>query len=93
MMRTIVTLGGIVQGVGFRYTVLQIAARHAVAGTVRNVRAGERVEIDAQGDDEALAAFVADVLANPPPGARIDRVERTAAAPRRLAGFSFAPTV
>ena len=92
MTRTIVMVSGIVQGVGFRYAVLRIAAFHAVAGTVRNVRAGERVEIDAEGDDDALAAFVADVLANPPPGARIDLVERTAAAPRRLAGFSFAPT-
>ena len=93
MTRTIVVVSGIVQGVGFRYTVLQIAARHAVAGTVRNVRAGERVEIDAEGDAGAVAAFEADVLANPPPGARIEHVERTSATPRQLAGFSFAPTV
>jgi acylphosphatase len=93
MTRTIVTVSGIVQGVGFRYSVLRIAARHAVAGTVRNVRDGERVEIDAEGEAHAVAAFVADVLANPPAGARIDRVDQAGASPRQLTEFSFAPTV
>ena len=93
MTRTIVTLSGIVQGVGFRYTVLRIAARSTVAGTVRNLRAGERIEIDAEGDAGAVAAFVAEVLANPPPAARIDRIERRDAEPRGLRGFSDAPTV
>jgi acylphosphatase len=92
MTRTIVTLSGIVHGVGFRYTALRIAARYPVAGTVRNVRAGERVEIDVEGEAGVVEAFVTDILANPPPAARIDRVERSSAEPRGLRSFSEAPT-
>jgi len=91
MTRTIVTLAGRVHGVGFRYTVLQLARRRAVAGTVRNLR-GERVEIDVEGEADDVDAFLADVLANPPPLARVDHVERRAAQPRGLRGFSEAPS-
>jgi acylphosphatase len=91
--RTIVTLSGRVQGVGFRYTVMRIARRHDVAGTVRNLRAGERVEVDAEGPADVVDAFIDDVLARPPRGARIDGVERRTAEPRLLGTFSEAPTV
>jgi len=91
MTRTIVTLGGRVQGVGFRYTVLRIAAAYRVAGTVRNLRGGS-VEIDAEGDADEVDAFVRDVLANPPRGARVEQVERRSAEPRLLDAFSEAPT-
>ncbi|HYW53950.1 MAG TPA: acylphosphatase [Candidatus Elarobacter sp.] len=92
MTRTIVTLGGLVQRVGFRFTVLRIARRHAVAGTVRNLRAGERVEIDAEGADGVVDAFIDDALAHPPRGARVDSVERRTAEPRGLRAFTEAPT-
>jgi acylphosphatase len=88
----VTTLSGRVQGVGFRYTVLRIAARHPVAGTVRNLRGGERLEIDAEGDETAVEAFLRDVLARPPRGARVDRVERRSAEPRGLTRFGEAPT-
>lgn len=92
MTRSVVTLSGRVQGVGFRYTVLRIAARYAVAGTVRNLSAGERVEIDAEGEPAAVEAFLQQVIASPPPGARIDRVERRDAEPRQARTFCEAPT-
>lgn len=92
MTRTTVTVRGRVQNVGFRYTVLRIARRHDVAGTVRNLRDGARVEIDAEGEDGAVGAFLDDVLAHPPSGARIDAVERTTAQPRGARGFSAAET-
>jgi acylphosphatase len=85
-------LSGIVQGVGFRYTVLRIAAQYDVAGTVRNVRAGERVEIDVEGAADVVEAFVKHIVTNPPPAARITGVERTSAEPRGLRTFSDAPT-
>jgi acylphosphatase len=91
--RTIVTLGGRVQGVGFRYTVMRISKRYDVAGTVRNVRAGERVEIDVEGPADVVDAFVQNILDQPPRGARIDSVERRSAEPRLLDTFSEAPTV
>lgn len=47
---------GRVQGVGFRYTVKQVAAGFEVVGTVRNLPDG-RVEIAAEGDVAELKAF------------------------------------
>jgi hydrogenase maturation protein HypF len=86
------TLSGRVQAVGFRQTVLALAARYAVAGTVRNLRQGGRLEIDAEGEEGAVRAFFDDVIAHPPHFARIDRVERAAAEPRGAAGFREAPS-
>ncbi|HMD03225.1 MAG TPA: acylphosphatase [Candidatus Baltobacteraceae bacterium] len=82
-----IVLTGRVQGVGFRDTILAIAAHHAVAGTVRNL-AGGALEIDCEGAPDAIDAFVADVLAHPPPFARIGRVAREPATPRGLRGFT-----
>jgi acylphosphatase len=48
---------GNVQGVGFRYTVRQIAKGFDVTGSVRNLRDG-RVELLATGEDDEVRAFV-----------------------------------
>ncbi|MCU0230641.1 MAG: carbamoyltransferase HypF [Acidobacteria bacterium] len=64
-----ISVRGIVQGVGFRPFVFRLAERHGIAGWVLN---GERgVEIHAEGTPAALAAFQADLVAAPPPAARI----------------------
>lgn len=47
---------GHVQGVGFRYTTLQIAKEFEVAGHVRNLPDG-RVEVEVEGAREEIAAF------------------------------------
>jgi len=92
MVRTILTLSGRVQAVGFRDAVLHIASRHPVAGTVRNLRDGERLEIDAEGEPAAVESFIADVLAHPPRYARVEHVDRASAQPRGLHAFLQAPT-
>jgi hydrogenase maturation protein HypF len=92
VVRTILTLSGRVQTVGFRDAVRRVAARHPVAGTVRNLSDGERLEIDAEGEQDALEAFIADVLAHPPRYARVQRVDRANAPPRGLTTFTQAPT-
>ncbi len=92
MIRTVVTLTGRVQGVGFRTTVLDLAARYPVAGTVRNLRDGARLEIDVEGEPAAVERFLDEVLERRPRFARVDRVERTAADPRGLHRFAHAPT-
>jgi acylphosphatase len=48
---------GRVQGVGFRYTVRQLADGFPVAGYVRNLPSGE-VELLAEGEPEAVEAFL-----------------------------------
>lgn len=48
---------GRVQGVGFRYTALQVAKEFDVAGFVRNLADG-RVHLEAEGREEEIAAFV-----------------------------------
>ena len=51
---------GRVQGVGFRYTVCQVARRHEVSGFVENLPDG-RVHMIAEGAIRTLNEFLADV--------------------------------
>jgi acylphosphatase len=48
---------GNVQGVGFRYSVRQIAKGFDITGSVRNLRDG-RVELLATGEDDEVRAFL-----------------------------------
>ena len=81
-----ILIRGLVQGVYFRETVRRIALNYAVAGFVRNV-AYDRVEIDVEAEPEILDAFVNDVLAHPPSGARVDEVKMTSLDPQNGEGF------
>jgi acylphosphatase len=51
---------GRVQGVGFRFTAIELAAGYAVAGHVRNLPTGE-VELVAEGVADQLDGFLAAV--------------------------------
>ena len=55
--RAEVYYSGRVQGVGFRYTVRQIAQGYEVAGSVKNLDDG-RVELIAEGEEEEVRQFV-----------------------------------
>lgn len=57
MASTQVFYAGHVQGVGFRYSVKQIAKGFDVTGSVRNLPGG-RVELQASGEPRELAAFL-----------------------------------
>ena len=89
MKREVLVLQGRVQGVFFRQTVLEIAARYSVAGTVCNRRDGA-LEIDVEGEGPAVDAFLAEVLANPPQTARVDRTTREPRTPSGMRGFTVA---
>jgi hydrogenase maturation factor HypF (carbamoyltransferase family) len=91
-VRTIVRLTGRVQGVGFRYQVMRLAQSFPVAGTVRNVRGGEGLEIDCEGDAADIERFLAAVIAQPPPQGRVHGVERCSAPPRGLDSFTIGET-
>ncbi len=51
---------GSVQGVGFRYTACDIAARSDVTGWIRNMPDG-RVEVMAEGEEDSLKKFLAEL--------------------------------
>ncbi len=52
-----VFFSGRVQGVGFRYTTLQVAKEFDVSGWVKNLPDG-RVHLEAEGTPETVKAFV-----------------------------------
>lgn len=55
-----VFFSGRVQGVGFRYTALQVSRSFAVVGTVQNLSDG-RVKMVLEGDLGTLERFIAEV--------------------------------
>lgn len=82
---------GRVQGVGFRYSMVDAARAHRVTGWVRNLRDGS-VEAFVQGDVAAVEAVVA-WCRRGPPGARVEVVEtESATADPGIADFAPAPT-
>lgn len=77
---------GRVQGVGFRFFTERAAAREGLHGWVRNAADGA-VEVQVEGDTEAIARFEAQIAVGPP-GARVDGLDVTEVAPHgRATGF------
>jgi hydrogenase maturation protein HypF len=72
MGRQRISVEGVVQGVGFRPFVFQLASRLGVAGWVRNDSRG--VTIEAEAEEPLLAQFVAALDAEKPPLATIARL-------------------
>ena len=68
-----VRVRGIVQGVGFRPFVYGLAVRNQLTGWVRNTSSG--VEIEVNGPQDGLQAFLEQLQQQPPPLARIDSFE------------------
>lgn len=65
---------GYVQGVGFRFFVLERAEVLGLVGYVRNIRDGRSVEVVAEGPRQDLEAFLSDLRMGPG-GSRVDGVE------------------
>ncbi len=78
-----VRVRGIVQGVGFRPFVYQLAEQYALTGWVRNTN--RQVEIEVDGTPDGLTAFVGDLRKRAPPLARIETIEIEE---RQAGGFS-----
>lgn len=82
---------GRVQGVGFRYTVRQLAAGYEVAGWVKNLTDGRVELLAAARDAEELSAFLTELRENSAVAHYIREVEEhTVPAPPGLTGFSIA---
>jgi hydrogenase maturation protein HypF len=75
LKRRRIDVSGIVQGVGFRPFIYNLACEHKLSGSVHNHSSGVRIE--AEGDEEALAQFASDLLKRLPPLALIDEVIST----------------
>ena len=71
---------GVVQGVGFRPTVYQLATSLDLAGCVGNDSAGVFIELE--GPAAAIDEFVLRLQADPPPLAHIDSVTRRVMSPQ-----------
>jgi acylphosphatase len=81
-------VGGVVQGVGFRYFVVRQAEKLGACGYAMNLDDGD-VEVWAEGRPEALESLVAAVRRGPR-GSRVDRLEaREAEATGRYSGFGI----
>jgi acylphosphatase len=83
---------GIVQGVGYRYFVVDAAAEAGVAGWVRNRRDG-RVEFVAEGPRPAVEALLSQARRGPRAG-RVDRVDEAWETPTgEFRGFRLEATI
>ncbi len=67
-----ISVSGIVQGVGFRPFIYNLAEVNRLTGWVMNTSNG--VEIELAGSEEGLQRFLDSLRANPPPLSRIDRL-------------------
>lgn len=82
-----IEIRGIVQGVGFRPWVYQLAKRAGVTGSVRNDSSG--VIIDAFGSDDSIERFVFDLGRNTPPAALVRELVRTEIAFEEIPEFTI----
>lgn len=79
-------ISGRVQGVGFRFFAERAAGLEGLHGWVRNI-AGGRVEIEAEGEADALERFERQIRQGPP-HARVEQVDVTDCGARGVhAGF------
>jgi hydrogenase maturation protein HypF len=68
-----ISIRGVVQGVGFRPFVYQLASRHNLKGWVCNT--SRDVKIEAEGPAEAVRLFLLQLKTEAPPRSRIDAME------------------
>jgi len=82
---------GLVQGVGFRYFVLEVTAGKEITGWVRNTISGH-VEVLAEGSQEVLENLLED-LRKGPPSAEVNKVEvNWSLATHEFNSFTVRPT-
>lgn len=85
MIRRRVVVHGYVQGVGFRYSVLERARQRGLSGWVSNRHDGS-LEAVFEGDDDAVESLVV-FMRDGPRGADVDRADVDAEEPEGLHGF------
>ncbi len=89
-IRRQIRVNGIVQGVGFRPFIFNLARRHGLAGYVFNTSAG--VIIEAQGKAEAVTEFTAAIENEAPPLALITEIQTREIEPVGETEFVITPS-
>ena len=87
IVRRRISLRGIVQGVGFRPFVYNLAKNIGIRGFILNSSSG--VTIEAEGADEAVEEFLDALRIQPPPLARIEEITTAELEPVGDAGFEI----
>ena len=85
LVHLLIRISGVVQGVGFRPFIYNLAKRHGLSGTVLNDSRG--VEIHVQGQRQVLAAFVDSIRDEAPAASRVDEVTMAELPPESFAEF------
>jgi len=86
-----ISVRGVVQGVGFRPFVYQLASRHKLAGWVCNT-SGD-VSIEVEGRQERLARFLSDLETLAPPIARIEKINASVAPAAGYSSFEIRSSI
>lgn len=81
---------GIVQGVGFRPFIYNLASEHDLSGWVRNSASG--VDIEVLGDPEKVESFIAKIPGQAPPLAQIDTIRSEKIASKAFSDFKIIPS-
>ncbi|APV45427.1 hydrogenase maturation protein HypF [Dehalogenimonas formicexedens] len=85
--RLAISVKGVVQGVGFRPFVYQLAHSNGLAGWVTNTSGEVRIEVE--GPPKNITAFVGDLEPKAPPQSHITSVMSTRLEPRGYTGFEI----
>ncbi|WP_202117392.1 carbamoyltransferase HypF [Clostridium chromiireducens] len=89
--RLFIKVEGIVQGVGFRPFVYNIAISNNLKGWVNNTSEG--VFIDVEGSEENLDEFLNQLEFNPPPLSRIENINITEKSPCNFSNFKIKKSI
>ena len=87
MVRAKLFISGIVQGVGFRPFIYNLALKYNLCGWVLNSTDGVHLEVE--GSQDAVTAFLDSIRPNAPPLARIDAVQMEHFSPAGYTEFSI----
>ena len=82
-----ISVRGVVQGVGFRPFVYQLATKHNLKGWVLNTSGDVKIEVE--GDREALDKFLSELERMAPPLARIEGITIAGASPKGYTHFEI----
>ncbi len=85
IQRAKATINGIVQGVGFRPFIYQLAKKRGLGGYIANTSSG--VDIEVEGDPGEIEGFFQEIHFQKPPLARIVHVERHFLPPQHYRDF------